>query len=97
LFAPDPAPLPRLTLEQWVAKLRDGYGSSTKFDSPPPQIEKRRSFTSIDAMEDESREDSENDDEALKIAAAEDASIIETLRSTVGAALPSVCISVEFN
>ena len=94
-FTPEHPPLPQLTLNQWITKINEAPGASTKSVSPPPQIEKLRSFSSIDAMEDESREDSDNEDGALVSAAAIDDLMKQVLHGKISASLPTVCNSFE--
>ena len=95
-FAPEHSPLPRHSLGQWITKLNEGYYESTTSLSPPPQIEKLRSFSSIDAMEDEGREDSENDSlDVHQMAAATDDGMKQMLHDKISEGLPAVCNSFE--
>src|SRR5947199_8639076 len=75
LFTPEHPLLPQCSLEQWIAKfkLKEGHHESTMPRSPLPQIEKLRSFSSIDSMEDESRESSDIESlDVIEMAAAKD-------------------------
>ena len=95
LFAPEHPPLPRCSLEQWIAKLKQDHRESTAPPSPPPQIEKLRTFSSIDAMEDDSREGSDIDSlHDHEMAAAKDDAMKDLLRDKMSESLPAVCDSL---
>jgi hypothetical protein len=92
-FAPEHPPLPQCSLEQWIAKLKlkKSHRGSAKPASSSPQIEKLRSFSSINAMEDESRENGDIDsDDILKMAAAKDDEMKDFLRNKMSEDLPTV-------
>ena len=93
LFAPEHPQLPHSSLDQWITrlKLKESHRASAAPTSPPPQIEKLRTFSSVDAMEDESRENS--DIESLDIhekAAAKDEEMKDFLRDKMSEGLPGV-------
>lgn len=93
LFAPEHPPLPRHSLVQWIAKLNEFHLESA---IPPPQIEKLRSFSSIDAMEDEDRENSEISSlDAHQIASAKDDEMRQLLHNEMSNDLPAVRDSLE--
>jgi hypothetical protein len=100
LVTPEHPPLPRCSLEKWIAKLKlkEGHRESAPPPSPAPQIEKFRSFSSIDAMEDESRESSDTDSlHVHEMAAAKDDAMKDLLRNKMSESLPSVCDSLGVN
>ena len=97
LFAPEHPPIPQCSLEQWIAKfkLKEGHRESA-MPSPLPQIEKLRSFSSIDAMEDESRESSDIESlDVHEMAAAKDDGMKDFLRDKMSEGLPAVCDSLD--
>src|SRR5579859_4221624 len=99
LFAPEHPPLPQCSLEQWELKLKlklkEGHRESVAPPSFLPQIEKLRTFSSIDAMEDESAEHSDNESlDVHEMADAKDDGIKDFLRDKMSEALPAVCDSL---
>jgi hypothetical protein len=98
LFAPEHPPLRRYSLDQWIAKLNELHIESARPTSPLPQIEKLRSFSSIDAMEYKSLEDGENDSlDFYQMAAAKDDEMKQALHDQMSKDLPAVCDSLEAN
>ena len=94
LFAPEHPPLPQYSLDHWIArlKLKGRRALPTSPTSPPPQIEKLRTFSSIDAMEDESRENSDTDSlDIHEMATAKDEEMKDFLRDKMSEGLPAVC------
>jgi hypothetical protein len=93
-FAPEHPPLPLHSLDQWISKLNAGHGESRTPASPPPVIEKFRSFSSIEAMADENRDDGENDSlDIYEMAAAKDDEMKQLLHDQISKDLPAVCAS----
>ena len=97
LFAPEHPPLPQYSLDHWIAKLKlKDRALSTVPTSPPPQIEKLRTFSSIDAMEDESRENSDTDSlDIYEMATAKDEEMKDFLHNKISEGLPAVCDSLD--
>jgi hypothetical protein len=98
LFAPEHPSLPRGSLEQWITKLKlkEGHRESATSPSPLPQIEKLRTFSSIDAMEDESRENGDIDSlDVHEMAAAKDEATKDFLRDKMSEGLPVVYDSLD--
>jgi hypothetical protein len=79
-FAPEHPPLPRHSLDKWISKLNAADRESRISLSPSPELEKFRRFTSIDAMEDDNREDNENDSlDIYEMATAKDEEMKQVL------------------
>jgi hypothetical protein len=96
LFSPEHPPLPRRSLAQWIVKLKESHRESATPASPPPQIEKLRRFSSIDAMEDESHENSDNGSlYEHQMASAKDDEMKQQLHNEMSKNLPAVCDFLE--
>jgi hypothetical protein len=95
-FAPEHPLLPQRSLDQWTAKLMEAHRKSTVPHSLLPQIEKLKSFSSIDAMEDESREDRDPDSpDVYQMAAVKDDEMKQILHDKISENLPAVCDSFD--
>jgi hypothetical protein len=96
LFAPEHPALRRCSLDQWIAKLKYFDRESSRSASPPPQIEKLRRFSSINAMEDGGRETSDTDSlDMHQMASAKDEEMKQLLHDEMSKNLPAVCDSLE--
>jgi hypothetical protein len=95
-FAPEHPPLPPYSVSRWIQVVEDPLVKirASAFASSPPQQDKFRRFTSIDAMEDDRREFDGGDilslDAMNEMADQEDQKAMSHLQDEISLNLPAV-------